>query len=756
MCLHRLVLRPFQISAVVTLLLASMAGAQQPSLPPPATEQVDYVRHVEPLLRARCYSCHGPEAAESGLRLDVGKRALEGGDQGRVIIPGDSAASRLILVVAGMDEDLGWMPPEGEGTPLTESQVGLLRAWIDQGASWPKTDDATDDTDWWSLQPISPAEVPKVAQTRWVRNPIDAFVLAKLEQQGMTPAAEARPETLIRRLYLDLVGLLPPPEEVAAFLADPSDAAYDRLVDRLLASPHFGERWGRHWLDLARYADTDGYEKDRTRPYAWRYRDWVIRALNADMPFDQFTIEQVAGDMLPNPTADQLAATGFHRNTLHNTEGGIDPEEDRVKKTVDRTNTMGTIWLGMTIGCAQCHSHKYDPISQREYYGLYGFFNQIDEVDAPAPIGGDPQDDEAKVRAVKERSELRDTRVLIRGNFLDPGEEVAVGVPAVLPPIPKQTDLPNRLDLARWLVSRDNPLTARVTVNRYWARLFGQGIVRTVDDLGHQGELPTHPELLDWLAGEFQKDWRIKRLLRLIVTSATYRQSSRSRKEYEEQDPENRWLARQARHRVESEIVRDLALDAAGLLDRRVGGPSIRPPQPPGYSELTYANSAKWKVSPGTDAYRRGIYIFFQRTSPYPTLVTFDSPDANLCCAQRNLSNTPLQALTLWNDPVFVECARNLAKRVTREVPGQSNPATTRRARLNHLFRACLSRSPDDAEREMALALHRRVRDWADEHPERALELIGGALDGASLDELAGWVIVSRTIMNLDEFITRE
>src|SRR5439155_14398249 len=551
--------------------------------------------------------------------------------------------------------------------------------------------------------------------------------------------------------------------------------AYDRLVDRLLASPRYGERWARHWLDLARYADSDGFEKDSGRPWAWRYRDWVIDALNSNEPFDQFTIEQIAGDLLPDATAEQKIATGFHRNTLTNKEGGVDPEQYRVEQVVDRVNTTGKAFLGMTIGCCQCHDHKYDPFSQREYYQFFAFFNSDREIDMDAPLPGEegPYQEakaahakkratlkqaldehkaklpklqqeweaaltlpqlrtllpniqtillkEPKARTEKETADLtayfakqdkttarltkalndhdrqaptlskaptlasgqpRETYVMIRGDFLRPGAAVAANTPAVLPPLPSTK--PNRLDLARWIVAPDNPLTARVFVNWVWQKHFGRGLVATLEDFGTQGEKPSHPELLDWLASEFVRSgWDVKRLHRLIVTSATYRQSSAARPELRDRDSLNIWLARQNRLRLEAEAVRDVSLAASGLLAPRIGGPSVRPPQPAGISELTYANSAKWVESTGPDRYRRGLYTWFQRTSPHPTLMAFDAPDSNVCCVRRERSNTPLQALTLLNDTTFVECAQSLGRQLASESSASIG------ARVRTAFRCC-------------------------------------------------------------------
>jgi len=738
------------------------AAADSPDLPAAAKGEVDFVKQIEPFLRTTCVSCHGPEAEEGGLRVDLRDRLMVGGDGGKVIVPGESADSRLIHLVAGVDESGMKMPPEGEGTPLTDEQIGLLRAWIDQGARWPEkafADAQRKGAEHWAFQPIERPEVPMPRRAEWVQNPIDAFVSRRLETEQIEPSPPADKHTLIRRLYLDLLGLPPSPQEVAAFVEDDRNDAYERLVDRVLRSPHYGERWGRHWLDLARYADSDGYEKDRPRPNAWRYREWVIDALNADMPFDEFTVKQVAGDMLSEAAPQDRIATGFHRNTLHNTEGGVDPEEDRVKKTVDRTNTVGTIWLGLTVGCAQCHSHKYDPMTQREYYSLYAFFNSIEEKDVDLSTSADGKE-KRQARAVAERANPRPTRVHIRGNFLDKGEAVPVDTPAVLPPIEPRGQQSDRLDLAHWLVDADNPLTARVTVNRIWSRYFGRGIVSSVDDFGLQGENPSHPELLDWLAGELiDSGWRLKHVHKLIVTSNTYRQSSAHRPELVDIDPENVLLARQSRQRVEAEIIRDAALAVSGLLDRTIGGPSVRPPQPAEYSNLTYANSARWKVSPGKDRYRRGLYTFFQRTSPYPMLMTFDSPDSTQCAAQRSTSNTPLQALTLWNDPVFFECAQALGRRIVAEANAdQGSGEKTIESRVAYAFQLCLAREPNDDEVSAVVDLYDEQLALAQADPQAAAAIVGKKPkpEGIGQAELAAWVMVGRTLMNLDEFITKE
>jgi len=709
----------------------------------------------------------------------------------------------------------------------------------------------------WAFQSPVASLLPVVRDMAWSRSPLDRFVLAKLESQRIEPSPQADRQVLIRRLFLDLLGLPPETDDVESFVAQDGPDAWERAVDRALASPHFGERWGRHWLDLARYADSDGYEKDKPRPLAWRYRQWVIAAVNQDQPYDEFTRDQLAGDLLLDGTIEQRVAVGFQRNTLHNTEGGADPEEDRVKKTVDRTNTLGAVWLGLTVGCTQCHSHKYDPLTQREYYSLYAFFNSLQEVDVDAPQPADlerlarqqetfrkeqqtlegavreyeatqlaaaqtrwesetaPHDElpdpiaaivaqrlddrtepqrqqlaeffmsidvelnrrrqavaahetrqpklpaELKTQSVSELAKARATHIQLRGDFLSPGEPVTRGVFEVLPPLEPRGSQPDRLDLASWLVSPAHPLTARVAVNRYWQHLFGRGLVASVDDFGKQGDPPTHPELLDWLAIEFQSHgWSTKRVLREMLTSTAYRQSSAPRRDLASIDPENTLVARQSRRRVEAEIIRDLAMAASGLLDRRLGGPSVRPRQPAEHSSLTYAGSANWAVSKGGDAFRRGMYTFFQRTSPYPMLMTFDSPDSNETCTRRSHSNTPLQSLTLWNDPVFVEAAQRLGRRVVEAtaIDADESADSLFRRRLDTAFLLSLGRRPSSREVSTLAQLHARQLELSRGGDAKVTDLIGSEPlpSGADAVEMSGWVAIGRVLLNLDEFLTRE
>jgi hypothetical protein len=631
----------------------------------------------------------------------------------------------------------------------------------------------------------------------WVKNPIDLFVLARLEQEGLSPSPEAGREALLRRVWLDLVGLPPTLPELDAFLADKSPDAYEKAVDRLLASPHYGERWARPWLDLARYADTNGYEKDRRRA-AWKWRDWVIAALNADMPFRQFTIEQIAGDMLDGATQDQRIATGFHRNTLLNQEGGIDVEEARWETLVDRVNTTATVWLGTTLGCAQCHDHKFDPFTQKDYYRMLAFFDNgeyrvssegprvVDkwivepELELPTPeqaarkrsledelqraqarlaatsaeLGANaPELDAERARLRELRKELADlaiptamvlrergsggwpsTPLRARGSFMSPGERVFAAVPGTLQPLPPAA-MSNRLGLAQWLADENNPLTPRVAVNRIWEQYFGRGLVLTSEDFGSQGERPSHPELLDWLATEFLRlGTRQKPLHRLIVTSAAYRQASRVTPALRERDPDNRLLARGPRLRVEAETVRDIALQASGLLDPALGGPSVFPFQPEGIWDNPYSDD-KWKTSEGGDRYRRALYTFARRTAPYPSLTVFDAPSREFCTARRVRTNTPLQALTTLNDPVFVEAAQGLAERMARE------GGTALAERIGYGYRVCTAQRPAPADLQALAALH--AREMA-------------RLAGDPKAEERALASVASVLLNLDATLTRE
>ncbi|MFL5339416.1 MAG: DUF1553 domain-containing protein [Gemmataceae bacterium] len=1022
-------------------------------LPPAATTEVDFSRDVRPILEGRCLKCHSGAKPKGQFSLETRERALKGGENGPAVIGGDSAKSRLIHHVAGLIEDLP-MPPKGEGTPLSREQIGTLRAWIDQGAKWPeglvlKAATADDKRNHWAFKaPVRPA-LSAVKDAGWPRTSIDKFILARLESEGLKPSPEADKVTLLRRLYLDLIGLPPTPREVDEFLADKNPKAYEAAVEKLLASPHYGERWGRRWLDAARYADSDGFEKDMSRQ-VWFYRDWVVNAFNRDLPYDQFVIEQLAGDQLPNATQDQIVATGFLRNSMLNEEGGIDPEQFRMDAMFDRMDAVGKSILGLTIQCCQCHAHKFDPMTHEEYYRLFAYLNndhearpivytpeermKIEEIrrktaeieaglrqvhvnwaermakweaevgkpqpkwtvvpvhntaendqryidqkdgsvlaqgyaptkftahmrgttdlpvirsfrlellpDPNLPCGGpgrsfmgtcalsefrveavdakDPKN-KVKVKLVKAtadygnlerplepnfddrskktrvtgpveyaidgkddtawgidagpgrrnvprnavfvadtpvgfpggtllnfelkqnhggwnsddhmnnnlgrfrlsvtdteaeadplpahlrpilaiprkqrspaqqhalfslwretvpefkdeneqiealwkqyplgstaltlqaRTEPRDTRVLKRGDFLKPTEPVTAGVPAFLHPLADPSAPPSRLTFARWLVDRRSPTTARVFVNRVWQAYFGTGIVATSEDFGTQSEKPSHPELLDWLAVEFMDSgWSVKALHRLIVNSATYRQSSKVTPRLLEKDPYNRLLARAPRLRVEGEVVRDISLAASGLLNEKVGGPSVFAPapaflfQPPAsYGPFT------WTEATGPERYRRALYTFRRRSTPYPMLQNFDAPNADFSCVRRTRSNTPLQALTTLNETVFMECARGLAGRVLKD------GGATDDAKLTFAFRLCVSRPPAADELAALQALLAKQRKRLAEGKLDAAELATGKKEktAAKLDELAAYTIVSRVLLNLDETITKE
>lgn len=718
-------LRRWALCCTLPLTLAAAAhGEEQPP--------VDFSRDVQPLLARHCFVCHGPDegSREAGLRLDVRLAAIAELDSGSTaIVPGRPEASELIARVAAEDADLR-MPPGEHGAILSPEQVNLLHRWIAAGAPYDNH---------WSFRPVTRLEPPAVKNEAWVRNPIDRFVLARLEREGLAPSPEASRTTLLRRLSFDLTGLPPTPATVAAFDADQSPAAYDRAVERLLASPHFGERWGRHWLDVAHYADSDGYLNDDLRPNAWRYRDWVIDAVNRDLPFDRFTVEQLAGDLLPDATESERTATGFLRNTLRNIEAGVDLEEYRNKEVVDRVSTVGAGWLGLTLGCAECHSHKYDPISHREFYQLFSFFNETDDVELPA----------SKAMAVAGQTEPRPSFVHLRGDYRQRGETVEPGTPAILPPIAPRAPRADRLDLAYWLTDPGNPLTPRVVVNRWWLHLFGSGLVASTDNFGVGGDAPTHPELLDWLASELiERNWSRKEMIRLIVTSATYRQSSAGTEELEQRDPRNQLLARQSRLRLEAEAVRDAALAASGLLDGRIGGPGVCPPQPDYVASIS--RNVKWEVSQAPDLYRRGMYILFRRATPYPMLLTFDAPDSTVACTRRERSNSPLQALTLLNDPVFFECAQTLGRRLANQ------PERPARERIVEAFRLCAGRDPQSAELQRIRTLFEQQLAAATATGDQPTNESAADDPKAAPADEAAWIIVARVLMNLDEFITRE
>ncbi len=841
-------------------LTASQAAAADP--------KIDYSRDIRPILANHCWSCHGPDdrTREAELRLDSRDAALARRKQGKpAIVPGDPAGSALISRIEA-EKAARRMPPPEAKKPLSDRQKQLLRRWIEQGADFSRH---------WAFVPPRRPTVPEIANPKSpIRNSIDAFVSAKRQAAGLAASPEADRATLIRRVTLDLTGLPPTLQEVDAFLGDTSPDAYERLVERLLASPRYGEKMANLWLDLARFGDTSGYEYDSTRQM-WMWRDWVIHACNRNLPFDEFTIQQLAGDLLPHPTTDNKIASGFNRNTRFNEENGSDPEEFVVRYTVDRTSTLGQVWLGLTLGCAECHAHKYDPISHREFYQLYAFFTGIKEpmvsgnhnlplpplLEMPRPehvkalvyvkkdlagfqaaidaqlknfpyidwsilnekqpllsqrawekVAGNNSNLPADVKAVlripidnrtdaqkkllrdyyvrfvfrdardlfdplnkkidellaqrkkieesipytlisEEMAKPRDAYVLIRGDFQKRGEKVERDVPSIFPPLPREAPR-NRLGLARWLVSPEHPLTARVAVNRLWAQMFGIGLVRTIGDFGTQGELPSHPELLDWLATEYvASGWDTKAMLKRMALSATYRQSSDVPDKVPDVDPSNRLLYRANRFRHGAEQVRDNALAIAGLLSDRIGGPSVMPYQPPDFYKGKYENW-QWMVSQGDDAYRRGMYTFWRRTSLHPMFALFDAPSREDCTVQRARTTTPLQALVTLNDPTFVEAAGAFARRVLTEGPADL------KGRISFAFRAALARKPDEREMQVVTTRYRLLLERYRKDTEAAAKVVGAVknMGPRKLDvaEQAAWTGLANLLLNLDETLTRE
>lgn len=755
--------------------------AQQPV---PLSRRIDFNRDVRPLLSNNCFQCHGPDAntRKADLRFDApGKSELA------LISPGKPEESEFLRRITASDPN-ELMPPPKLGKKLSQREIETLRDWIKEGAQY--------STHWAYVKP-SPPSVPRIESTNFpARNPIDNFVIAHLEREGLKPQPEADKYVLVRRVALDLTGLPPSLEEVERFVNDSSFNAYEKLVDHLLSKPAFGEHWARMWLDLARYADSAGYADDPLRTI-WKYRDWVINAFNANMPFDQFTIEQLAGDLLPNPTIDQLVATAFHRNTMTNNEGGTSDEEFRNVAVVDRVNTTFTVWMGTSMACAQCHTHKYDPITQKEYFQVFAFFNNTADADRPdeSPTlafwtpeqlelkseldslvidleqllqGKKPDEWKAerdRLTALKKQlaefkpsttvpimrelvgKDRRTTRIQFRGNFLDTGEEVHEGTPSVFHAFP--ADLPkNRLGFAKWLVSPENPLTARVMANRFWEQIFGVGLVRTSEEFGMQGELPSHPELLDWLACELQSDWNIKRFLKLLVMSATYRQSSKVTPELFERDPDNRLLARGPRVRLTAEMIRDQALFAAGLLSPKMLGPSVRPPQPNLGVSAAFGGAIDWQPSEGEDRYRRGIYTQWRRSNPYPSMSTFDAPNRDTCVIRRARTNTPLQALVTMNDPVYIEAAQALAKRVLK---GTSTPTDA----IQRMVWYCLIRPPTDEEMKRLIKLYYDARTEVAKNLSQANQVAGPLPKDADPTTVAAMTLVANVLMNLDEMFMK-
>jgi len=790
---------------------------------------IDFVTDVQPILRRHCDRCHGSRNQEAGLRLDRREAVFSVADSGEpIVIPGSGDESLLIRRVES-DADGDVMPLDGQ--PLSPQEIAKLRSWIEQGAAWPE---AVESQQHWAYQPIRRI-APATAETE---NPIDYFVKRKLRDRALSVTSPLDRPRLIRRVSLALTGVPPTPVEIDDFVLDASPNAYEQVVDRLLQSPRFGERWAVPWLDAARYADSNGFQADQLR-HNWAYRDWVIRAFNADLPIDQFIIDQIAGDLHEHPTIDQKVATGFHRMTTCNVEAGVHPEANRVNQIVDRVNTTATVFLGTTFECAQCHDHKYDPFTMDDYYRMFAYFNNTPlEVEKTSRVTWDfygptmevPSDEavtatlnrvqtelkrlrterqrlsrasedkfqtwlaarnarqtkdksdrqlrdefdrtQPKLRRVIQRidqlrneikglqspstlvmvemDQPRETFVMIRGDYENLGSKVAPGTPANLPPI-APAPRGDRMGLASWLASENNPLTARVLVNRWWAEIFGRGIVSTVEDFGTQGDPPTHPQLLDFLASELiDSGWSMKQLLKLIVMSEAFQRSADASPLQRRADPENRWLARGPRFRLPAELVRDNALAISGLLSDRMFGPPVMPYQPDGIWRSVGRNQPKWQTATDEERFRRGVYVVWKRAAPYPSFVTFDAPNRSSCTVTRSRSNTPLQALTLLNDPAYVEMALAFADRILSEAPQPSDLA-----RIEYAMRLATMRRPSDAEVELLMQLLDEERRLMESRPALAGERTAPLADSLENDpaDTAAWFAVASVLLNLDEVI---
>lgn len=775
----RLAKHTLRNSLILGLLLLSLAFTLGFNWFGTKEKAVDFNAEVRPLLNARCLSCHGGVKRSGGFSLLFRQDALEPTESGEAAIkPGSPHLSEMIKRVKHQDPELR-MPPDGD--PLKEDEILLLEKWIEQGAEW--------EDHWAYIAPDPNTAIPEINNS-WVQNDIDRFIYAKLEEIGLRPSDEADRVSLIRRLSLDLIGLPPSQEEIEAFVNDQSEDAYEKVIDRLLSSPRFGERWTAMWMDLARYADSQGYQKDRARNI-WRYRDWLIKAFNEDMPFDQFTSEQLAGDLLPNATDENLIATAFHRNTMSNDEGGTDDEEFRVAAVLDRVNTTFEIWQGVTVSCVQCHSHPYDPFRHKEYYELYAFFNNSadrdlssdvplhfsytrqDSVEADSLLAWLKKNEARKSDAIKkerrknqrrlrtiqfmastpimeelEGEEKRTTRVFIRGNWLVHGDTVVPDVPASLPPL-QDTLSRDRLALSKWLLSPENPLTSRVMVNRFWEQIFGKGLVETLEDFGTQGTKPSHPFLLDRLALDFihKHKWSVKSLLKEIVMSATYRQSSAVSSKALQKDPYNIYLARGPRVRLTAEQLRDQVLAVSGLLSDKMYGPSVMPPQPDGVWN-TIRHVMSWAPDSGENRYRRGIYTFWRRSSPYPSMTAFDAPSREFCVSRRIRTNTPLQALTTLNDSTYTEASVALSERVLEQNVLQVDE------QLGMAYKFAMGKLPSKEKLEALLVYYNEALDYYKKEEEEATELLRTKEN--VLPEKAALSLVANVILNLDEFIVKE
>jgi len=736
-------------------------------------DKIDFIYHVRPILSDRCFKCHGPDESkiEAGLQLHTEEKAFAalGEDQDHyAIVANDIEQSEMVNRIFSDDPD-DVMPPPDSNLKLEDFEKEILKKWIEQGAEWKEH---------WAFVAPEKQTIPEVANQGWVSNPIDNFVLAKLKEQGLNPSERMRSEKLLRKLSFDLTGLPPSIEDVKSLMEDNSDENYNRLVDKFLNSSSFAERQTNDWLDLARYADTHGYQDDFERTM-WPWRDWVIHAFQKNMPYNQFVTWQLAGDLMSNASKEQIIATAFNRNHKITQEGGVIPEEYRAEYVTDRTNTFGTAFLGLTFECAKCHDHKYDPISQKEYFQLFGYFNSVDEKGLIESYGAIPEPyititkneidetlnfinnldtlDSIPLLVMKELKEPRQTHVLKRGAYDQLGVEVNPAVPS-FGNAKHHGKYKDRLALSNWLFDGNNPLTARVAVNRMWQQVFGRGIVATTYDFGNQGSLPSHPELLDHLAIEFvESGWDIRHIIKYMVCSSSYKQGNKVNDELLEKDPENIWLARSSRTRLSAEMLRDHALSISGLLVDEIGGPSVKPYQPEGlWNEVTGGgggSTASYIQDEGQNNYRRSLYTFWKRTVPPPNMLLFDTPTRDFCMVQRENTSTPLQALVLMNDPQFLEASQALANRAIKENAGNDVEV------IQFMFTLATSRSANEEELNM-------LKDLFEEEFRNYKDDIVGAksfvnhieienFDDKKIAELAAYSFIANTIFNLDETIRK-
>ncbi len=739
-----------------------------------AKDSVDFNLHIRPILSDRCFKCHGPDAGQrkANLRLDLRESALaalKDNPKAHVIVPGNSSESEVFRRISSKDT-AELMPPVRSNLKLSETEIELIKKWIDQGAKYKKH--------WAFISPTAQV-IPEVEDEAWPKNEIDKFVLAKMEEAGLQPNDEADKERLLKRVSLDITGLPPSVEMQERFRNDASETAYEKIVDELLAQPQYGEKMATYWMDLARYADSHGYQDDGLRTM-WPWRDWVIHAFNENYPYDQFVTWQLAGDLLPNPTKEQLLATGFNRNHKITQEGGVIQEEYRIEYVTDRTNTFGKAFLALTFECAHCHDHKYDPISQKAYYSTFAFFNQVPEKGLQGDITlaslADPpkikftteevnsiftyinKKDTAAVEVMimQDSARRRPTYILKRGVYDAHGEQVSVGLPDAIFPFDTLTYGSNRLGLANWLVNKKHPLTSRVFVNRMWQEFFGRGLVKTAGDFGMQGDMPSHPELLDWLALDFVNNgWNVKRLIKQLVTTSTYRQSSVITKDKLAKDPENILLARGPRIRMSAEAVRDMALASSGLLVKEIGGPSYKVYQPKGIWESATSGRgvlAHYIQDHGDKLYRRGLYSFIKRTVPPPGMLMFDASNRDQCEVRRLRTNTPLQALMLLNDPVILESSRVFAERLMLE-------KSTPEEKVVKAFRSILCREARPEELKILTSYFESEKTKFSQSKEKAKQLIeAGEYPHAEIIDtitLAALMQVVHTIYNMEESITK-